>query len=50
MQDISKYKEEFEPIFNEWCGTENAPAGVTVQALCADPDYLLELALIVATD
>ena len=28
----------------------NHVAGVTVQALCADPDYLLELALIVATD
>lgn len=50
LKDISTFREEYEALLMEWVGTEHAPAGVAVQAQCADPDYLIELALIVAVD
>lgn len=48
VKDISNY-DDFRVIFREWLG-ESAPAGVAVQAECSDPEYLIELALIVAVE
>lgn len=46
VKDAAQYQE----VFNAWTGAENPPAGCCVQAELEEPDFLLELALIVAVE
>ncbi len=42
--------DEFSEVFHDWVGGETPPAGVAVEAKMSSPEYLLEMALIVAVE